>query len=104
MDFETAAQKLPQYTTGDLGREESLAISLLLTQSPALMEELRQVLELREALEQGAPEPPPFSRAVYQNPQRKPLVPHELKQSLNTLKQVRDLTGSVLKLAFKLVE
>lgn len=101
MEPDKVIELLPRYIAGGLDEGESLAVSRALAEDPGLLPELRLALALRDRLMEDSPEPPPFPQAVYQTNPQSGLVPTTLRDSLRTLRQAADITGSTLKMALK---
>ena len=106
MNLDQLREKLPQFITGSLGPEESLAVSRALAQHPELRQDLQLALLLHDAFQEELTDPPPFPQAVYQEAgqARRSLLPKALTDSLYTLRQAGGITRSTIKMALNFIQ
>lgn len=106
MNLDYLRDQLPQFITGSLSPEASLAVSRALASSPELMAELQLALQLHDAFQEDLCDPPPFPQAVYQEAGQKKtsLLPKALTNSLATLQQTGSITRSAIKMALNFIQ
>ena len=106
MNLDQLRDQLPQFITGSLSPETSLAVSRALASSPELMAELQLALQLHDAFQEDLCDPPPFPQAVYQEAGQKKtsLLPKALTNSLATLQQTGSITRSAIKMALNFIQ
>lgn len=106
MNLDSLREQLPQFITGSLSPEASLAVSRALASSPALIAELQLALQLHDAFQEDLCDPPPFPQAVYQEAgqARSSLLPKALTNSLATLRQTGSITRSTIKMALNFIQ
>ena len=106
MNLDHLRDQLPQFITGSLNPEASLAVIRALASSPELMAELQLALQLHDAFQEDLCDPPPFPQAVYQEAGQKKtsLLPKALTNSLSTLKQAGGITQSAIKMALNFIQ
>ena len=103
MDIDLAREKLPLFIQGSLSKEDMMAVSRMLANDPELTGDLRLAVSLHDELLRGAPEPPPFPRAVYQETRNKALVPRSVLDSMGKLRFAAGITGKVIRLVLKFI-